>query len=305
MRKLLWSTLITAFSLATLVGAVGATAQDAPPQPTGQQADAGAPPVSNALVARLSLIRGNVSTQRGDTGDWVVGAINTPLVSGDKIAVGAGRAEIQLDYANILRMSDNSQANLSSLNNGQIQLQVAQGLTDYVVLKGAQASAQIDTPNISVRPQGPGVYRIEVVSPTETRVMVRQGEAEISTPQGSTTLKKGQLITVQGTDTPQYQITDAPQRDSWDQWNKDRDATIREAKSVQYTNPYYTGVQDLDTYGTWSNVPDVGQVWSPYYSAGWSPYSNGQWCWEPGWGWTWVGYEPWGWAPYHYGRWFF
>lgn len=263
------------------------------------------PPTSNALVARLSAISGTVSTQRGDTGEWDTGAINTPLVSGDKVAAGeASKAEIQLDYADLLRLAGNTQANLTSLNKDQIQVQVATGIADYVVLKRAQASSEIDTPNIAIRPRRDGVYRIEVDSDSQTVVIVRQGEADISTPQGSTLLKSGQQITVQGTDAPEYQITDAPARDDWDRWNQQRDDAVQSARSVQYTNPYYTGVQDLDGYGYWTVVPGYGQVWVPNEGPDWTPYSYGRWQWQPYWGWTWVDYSPWGWAPYHYGRWF-
>ena len=263
-----------------------------------------APPASNALVARLSAISGTVSTSRGDTGEWDTGALNTPLVSGDKVAAGEGaRAEVQIDYANLLRLGSNSQANLTELNNDQIQVQLAAGLADYVVLKDARASAEIDTPNVAVRPSKEGVYRINVISDSETDVIVRQGEAEVSTPQGSTVLKKGQLMTIQGTDNPEYQIADAPAEDAWDRWNKDRNHSIETAASFQHTNPYYTGVQSLDGYGNWTMVAGYGNVWVPNEGAGWTPYSDGRWVYEPGWGWTWVGYEPWGWAPYHYGRW--
>ncbi|MGH9473300.1 MAG: DUF6600 domain-containing protein [Terriglobales bacterium] len=284
--------LVTAAMLVSQDGAQGSTQTAAPPQ-------------SNALVARLSLISGSVSTQRGDTGDWTAGALNTPIVTGDKVAAGANsRAEIELDFADVLRLGDNAQANFVSLTQNQIQLQLASGLADYVVEKDTQASSEIDTPNISVRPRGAGVFRILIPNDSETIVIVRKGAADVSTPQGSTTLQQGQQITVQGTDAPEYKIADAPAQDAWDQWNNTRDNTERESASLSHTNPYYTGVQDLDNYGDWTVVPGYGQVWVPTQNAGWSPYSDGRWLWEPGWGWTWVDYEPWGWAPYHYGRWF-
>lgn len=265
----------------------------------------GAPPTSNALVARLSAISGTVSTQRGDTGEWDTGAINAPLVSGDKVAAGEdSKAEVQLDYADLLRLAGNTQANLTNLSKDQIQVQIASGLADFVVLKRAQAASEIDTPNIAVRPRRDGVYRIEVDSDSQTVVIVRKGEADISTPQGSTLLRSGQQITVEGTDAPQYKIADAPGRDDWDRWNQQRDDSVQSARSLQYTNPYYTGVQDLDGYGYWTTVPGYGQVWVPNEGDNWTPYSDGRWQWEPYWGWTWVDYSPWGWAPYHYGRWF-
>ena len=57
-------------------------------------------------VARISLIHGDVSTQRGDSGDWGSTSINAPVVRGDQVATGENaRTEIELDYANILRMA--------------------------------------------------------------------------------------------------------------------------------------------------------------------------------------------------------
>jgi hypothetical protein len=152
---------------------------------------------------------------------------------------------------------------------------------------------------------GEGSYRVLVNSNGETIVDVRKGSAEISTPQGSTRVERDQRITIQGNaDNAQYQVSGAPGRDDWDRWNGDRDRAIEGAQSWQHTNPYYTGTQDLDANGQWTNVPDYGSVWFPAEAPGWAPYRDGRWVYEPYYGWTWVSYEPWGWAPYHYGRWF-
>ena len=256
-------------------------------------------------VARVSLIHGDVSTMRGDSGDWVASTVNAPVVLGDKVATGTrSRTELQLDYANILRMDQRSEVKVADLTRTRIQLQVASGTVDFTVFKGTEAQVEISTPNMSVHPLGEGSYRIQVNSPSETEVTVRNGEAEISTPQGSTTLEKNQVIYVKGTDTPEYQIAKAAQKDEWDDWNRDRDRAIADAQSWSHTNRYYTGAQDLDRYGRWERVPDYDWCWTPNVNAGWVPYYDGRWTWEPFWGWTWVSYEPWGWAPYHYGRWF-
>ncbi len=67
-------------------------------------------------VARVSLIRGDVSTLRGDSGDWVAAVVNTPLVPGDTVATGPGsRTEIQLDHANVLRLDEQAQAKIADL----------------------------------------------------------------------------------------------------------------------------------------------------------------------------------------------
>lgn len=282
-------------------------------QAQDNQGNGGAPPVSNAAVARLSLISGEVSTQRGAAsqdgnaqGDWTAGAINQPLLSGDGVATSGGsRAEVQLDYADLLRLSENSQATLANLTNSALQVQIGQGLADYVVLSRAGASSELDTPNVAIRPRGEGVFRVQVNSDSETVVIVRSGEADISTSDGSAVLHRGQMMTVDGTDQPEYQVVDAPGRDDWDHWNQNRDRQIADAHSWENANHYYTGVGDLDGYGRWVMAPGYGMVWTPAMDPGWTPYSVGRWVYEPYWGWTWVSSEPWGWAPYHYGRWFY
>ena len=272
---------------------VGAKAQE-----QQQEAEPGA--------ARISLMNGEVSTQRGDSGDWIAATVNAPLVNGDRVATAANsRVEIQLDYADILRLNEKSEVQVADLGNVRIQVQVASGLVDYVVLKGAQANSEIDTPNVVVRPMGEGVYRIEVDGNGQTLVTVREGQVQVSTPQGSTTVRQGERIMARGSaDDVQYRIDVAAAKDEWDSFNDQRDSAILNAQSYRYTNQYYTGVSDLDKHGRWVNVPGYDWCWTPYVDSGWTPYSDGRWTWQPYYGWTWVPYESWGWAPYHYGRWF-
>ncbi len=256
-------------------------------------------------VARVSLIRGDVSTMRGDSGDWAATTVNAPLVQGDKISTGPrSRTEIQLDHSNILRLDQQSEVKLASLSRTRIQVQLAQGLMSFTVLKGSEADVEINTPNVAVLPLEEGIYRVQVNSNSETEVIVRKGRAEVSTPEGSTRIEKNDQVTIQGTDSAQYRVVQAPGRDDWDRWNQDRDDVIRDAQSWRHANRYYTGAYELDRYGRWDSVPGYGYVWSPYADPYWSPYRSGRWVWQPYWGWTWVSYEPWGWAPYHYGRWF-
>ncbi|MGH9357000.1 MAG: FecR domain-containing protein, partial [Terriglobia bacterium] len=233
-------------------------------------------------VARVSLIHGEVSTERADTGDWAAATLNAPLVTGDSLSTGgASRAELQLDYANILRLGEHTEAKIADLSGSHIQVQLAQGLADYTVLSGNQADLEIDTPNVAVHPTEPGIYRVEVFSNSHATVIVRKGNAQVSTPQGSTTVKNGELMRIEGTDNPQYQIVGAPKTDAWDQWNNQRNHVIEDAKSYQHTNKYYTGAEDMDAYGHWVNVQGYNWCWTPYVDAGWIPYNNGRWAWEP------------------------
>ena len=291
-------------------GPPSADMQDSNAQPTEAQPGGPSgegPAKTDQGVARISLIHGDVSTQRGDSGDWSAVTLNQPVMSGDKVSTGDNaRAELQLDYANTLRLGPGSKANVANLTHKNIQIQLGQGIANYSVSKESEAEPEIDTPNVAVHPaHKDGIFRIEVRPDGDTIVIVRQGEAQIATPQGSTEVRTGEMATVRGNaDSAQYKISPAPDRDDWDRWNSDRDHIIRDASSWRHTNRRYTGTQDLDAYGNWQNVPDYGDVWVPNEPGDWAPYRNGNWVYEPYYGWTWVGYEPWGWAPYHYGRWF-
>ncbi len=113
-----------------------------------------------------------------------------------------------------------------------------------------------------MHPLGEGDFRILVNSNAETQVIIRNGSAEISTPQGTARINKGQMITI-AVGQPAIQTDPAPGKDEWDSWNNDRDKRITSAGSWRNTNRYYTGSEDLDQNGTWSEIPDYGPVWTP------------------------------------------
>src|SRR5207302_1103362 len=173
----------------------------------------------------------------------------------------------------------NTKVNLPNLTQKNIQIQISEGIANYTVSKDREAEPEIDTPNLSIHPgHHDGVFRIEVRPDGDTIVIVRQGEAQIATPQGSTEIHSGDMATVRGdANEAQYKISSAPDRDDWDQWNSDRDHVIRNANSWHHTNRYYTGTQDLDAYGQWQKIPDYGDVWVPNESEDWAPYRNGNW----------------------------
>ena len=284
------------------------------PGPNSNDANSASPsyntpaPEEKNGVARISLIHGDVSTQRGDSKDWSAAALNAPVLAGDRVSTGdKARTELELDDANVLRLAEHSQANITQLTHSQIQIQLARGMANYTVYKGSDADAEIDTPNVAIRTERrESSFRILVTADDHTEVLVRKGEIEVTTPQGGTRVGQGQFITIQGTGADeQYKIGEAPARDNWDQWNTDRDNMIRNSEARRRTNDYYTGSEDLDGHGTWTEVPDYGPVWRPAVPPGWAPYRNGRWVYEPYWGWTWVSYDDWGWAPYHYGRWMY
>lgn len=190
-------------------------------QPQGAAPAQGQEPTE---VGRLSVIQGQASTMHSDGTEWAAGTVNTPIMPGDKVATGdRSRAELQLDPTNVLRLNQQTQAQVADLQANKIQIQLASGLVDYSALTGSQADVEIDTPNMGVHILAPGLYRVQVDSDSDTHVTVEHGEAEVLTNQGSTKVEAGQTINIRGTDNPEYKVDAAASPDDFDQWARERD----------------------------------------------------------------------------------
>ncbi|MDZ7640179.1 MAG: DUF6600 domain-containing protein [Bryobacterales bacterium] len=257
-------------------------------------------------VARVSFLRGDVTIQRGDSGDLTEAAINAPLVSGDRILTGPGsRAEVQFDYGHFARMAPNAEVRMQELRPERYLIAVAEGTVSFSRVDDAESEVEINTPSISVRPARRGNYRISVLPDGTTEITVRDGQAEIFSPNGVQRLGENRTMLVRGeAANPEFQTVAELRGDEFDEWNRDRDRMIRRSESYQYVDRSIPGAHELDAYGGWVNVAPYGHVWRPRVAAGWAPYRAGRWAWVDYYGWNWVSYDPWGWAPYHYGRWF-
>ncbi len=257
-------------------------------------------------VARISLISGDVSVRRGDSGDWVAAAVNAPLVVEDRVLTGPGsRAEVQFDWANMIRLAGDTELRLAELEHHRYMIQIARGTVMFRILRDSEAEVELNTPSVSVRPLRKGAYRI-TVREDESEITVRSGEAEVFTPRGTERLRAGRTMLARGARAdPEYRIVDAVAYDSFDRWNEQRDRYLSRSRSYRYVHRSIYGAEDLDDYGDWHYVAPYGWVWTPRVVAGWYPYHYGRWIWVDWYGWTWLSYDPWGWAPFHYGRWFY
>lgn len=257
-------------------------------------------------VARVSLVNGEVSVRRGDSGELTAAAPNGPLVVNDHLATGpSGRAEIQFDWGNSIRLAQNTEVRLGELEDRRFLVQIATGTTTFSVLRDSGADVEISTPTVSIRPVQQGDYRVSVFPDGTTEITVRSGRAEIFSPRGTETLTAGSTMEARGSPSdPEYMINAAIPQDEWDRWNVDRDRALDRTSSYRYVNPDIVGAEDLDPYGRWVYDPQYGNVWVPTVDSGWAPYRVGRWVDEPFYGWTWVSGDPWGWAPYHYGNWY-
>lgn len=285
-------------ALATAGSALAQFAQDTN---VGQNED------QNRAVARISVINGDVSVRRGDSGEIVAAALNAPVLVQDVVMTNQGsRAEVQFDSSNMIRISPMSEIRLSELEYNRYQIQIARGTVTFRVLRDQSSEVELSTPTVSVHPVNRGSYRVTVRDDGTTEITVRSGDVDIYTSRGSERLSAGRTMLARGTPAdPEVQVTGALQLDEWDQWNERRDRDLEHSQSTQYVSKDIYGVEDLDNNGRWVADAEYGNVWSPYATAGWAPYRNGRWVWLDYYGWSWVSYDSWGWAPYHYGSWFY
>ena len=257
-------------------------------------------------VARISLLKGEVTVRRGDSGEFVAAELNAPLVALDHVLTDEeAKAEIQLDGANLVRLSEDSEVRLAELADRNFLIQVATGTVTFRVLKDSKSEIEISTPAIAIRPRMEGSYRVFVLDDGSTELTVRSGEVEIFAGQRTDYVRTGQTLVISGDPSDPERIYRAGiPRDEWDRWNESRDRDLERSDSYKYVSRDIYGAEDLSGHGRWVYDSPYGWVWVPTVDAGWAPYRVGRWSWVNYYGWTWISGDPWGWAPYHYGRWY-
>ena len=262
-----------------------------------------------ARVGRVADVAGELFLSPQDAPEqWQAIGINYPVTSGDNLWAGNdARAEVDFG-AGQFRLAGDTNLHLSRLDDRQFALFVAQGRVSVRVrFLDPGEIARIDTPNAQVVVTRPGFYRVDVSDDRQhTRLVVREGEANVLTAGALQQVLPGQAALVDGAD-PQYaSVSNGIGTDGFDAWAAARDRRYERSRSASYVSPQMVGAADLDQYGSWSEAPQYGAVWYPNdVPAGWAPYQNGYWTEVGAWGPTWVDFAPWGYAPFHYGRWVF
>ena len=257
-------------------------------------------------AARLSEADGAVSLQPAGVQEWTAAALNRPLTTGDRLwSDQNSRAELDMGTAAV-RLGSNTGFAFLNLDDRSVQMQLSAGAL-IVSVRDIQngESYEVDTPNIALSLQQPGVYRVEVDDQgTATAVAVSQGAAQASGGGQTVAIGSQQVVTFSGVDTLAWQSGTLGAPDEFDDWSAQRDRGAAQSTSAGYVASDIPGTADLDDNGQWQQAPEYGPVWVPTVVAvGWVPYRYGHWVWVTPWGWTWIDDAPWGYAPFHYGRW--
>ena len=279
--------------LALLAACVPAVSQDD---------SSGNPP---ARIARLSVVKGNVSFLRAGLDQWAQATLNFPVTTGDRLYTDKdGRAELQAGFF-ALRMSGSSDVTVTNLNDETMQFGLEEGTLRISLYELPSGNAvEVDTPNGAITVQSPGRYRIDTDPEGDrTVVTVNRGSVDVTAEGFSQSVNEGQAFELRGQNPPQATTAPMPPPDGFDEWSEERDRRRESATSAKYVSPGTPGFDDLDEYGHWAVVDEWGPIWFPPVAVGWVPYRFGHWAWIDPWGWTWIEDEPWGFCSFHYGRW--
>ena len=258
-----------------------------------------------ALAGRVASLTGSVSFHTADETQWSAATLNYPVTNGEDFWTEA-QAQATLEIADDrMVLAGSTELDVTALDQAQFTTTAAQGAVFLQLNSLPQGqNVTINTPRGAVQITQPGRYEIVAGDTNDaTAVTVVDGAAHVSGAGLSLDVGPQQTATIGGSDTLQGSVGPI-QTDAFLQGLLRAPARRAFAAGVPAQVQYMTGASDLQTYGSFSQTAQYGQVWYPQsVPANWAPYREGHWAYVHPWGWTWVDNERWGFAPFHYGRW--
>jgi hypothetical protein len=293
-------------------------AQDAPSPSPEAQATVN---VSQVRIVRLSQVKGQVQLDRGNGRDNDRGKdqkfeeafLNLPIVAGERLRTQVGLAEVEFEDNTSIRLAPSSlvdfgvlERDVSGATNSSVKL-VSGSLYVSRVTTNAADGFTINAGNETITLNPGGHMRIDLGAPL-AKLVVFKGTAQVSDGSGTVMVGKNKTVTFDpnAKATPVFARNQGPAM--FDGWDKNSADYHQQMSAFTQTagSPYTYGANDLNYYGSFSDIGGCGTMWRPYLaSAAWNPYGSGVWSYYPGAGYSWVSPYPWGWTPYHSGSWDF
>jgi hypothetical protein len=263
-------------------------------------------PAQTTAPPHLAFVDGHATLERDGQAESATPGV--PLIPGDRLRTERGRLEILFPDGSALDVDEFASIEIQSptlmrLTQGRLILTVA-GVSD----PANAVRYQIDTPAAAAFTEGPGEYRVALLSAPggpETELAVFRGTATLATETGSTTVRAAERSLARDLMAPSYPLPfNSARFDAFERWAAARrDARLGTASARYLPRDLYGYSSTFDRHGAWDYEPSYGYVWYPAVAVGWRPYHHGHWAPYRHYGWTWIGYDPWGWPTHHYGRW--
>jgi hypothetical protein len=259
--------------------------------------------------ARLSNVQGEVTVFPSDNQRPNEATVNTPIMNGDEIQTGNGRAELSFQNGILIRIGDYSGIRLESTYT-PMRINLLQGtvFVDSHLIDRFRDELELRAGDAQINLIDEGNVRVDLGTEGSVRVTSIEGQVEVQAEGQRVLLNPGERTYVDPGKAPEAAQAFNNEMDELDDWNQSEMENYARNDLGTYgdqppvnDNLYYD-TYDLSAYGDWRSDGAYGQVWVPHEYDGWRPYSDGQWMYFDN-AWFWVSAEPWGWAPYHYGRW--
>ena len=232
---------------------------------------------------------------------------NIPLDAGDEIHTGdTCFVEIILSDGGVIWLNADTVAGLDAYSSSLPTVDLSQGdlFLRTPETSETDSSFLVKTSGSTVSIYPGSFVKISLHADSGLDVEVWEGGADAQFTNGSVSLKKGKLLSVQPdgssfSSTTFVQLAD----DGFESMTLKRNEKIKNHAYVEYLQEPLNGVSSLTDYGDWNyDTRITSYVWRPYVNTSWRPYLRGRWinhCQGP----YWLSYDPWGSTPYHYGRW--
>lgn len=265
------------------------------------------------LVGRISHIEGTLLRYIEEYKDWVVTVKDSPFALDDALyAEDGAKVEIIMPNKTWLRVGENSQVQLLTLNSDTTTIDIASGLTRFynksrdMLIKATTPFGYVVAPAGTVFDLYVGDESLEVIAVHGSVEFIHeQSESRYEVGAGSSSLIANDKETAQG---------NGMVASEWDDWNEERETIwkerLRQANASANLLPETIRDQayTLEENGRWERVFYEGAyraMWRPTrVDPDWRPFTAGRWtlyygdnCWIPD--------EPFGYITHHYGAWVF
>jgi hypothetical protein len=223
-----------------------------------------------------------------------------PLVDGDRLDTGDGRAEIRWPDGTVAIAAPDTVIDLVD----PARLRLVRGILRIRVAAGGALAVDTSPGTVSFVLPGDYLVGLDAAATNRLRATVIRGQARVENATGSARFSAGEQVDLADQGRPEATPATA-WLDDFVAWADARLADeTRERASRGYLPGELAGYADvLDEHGSWAEEAGYGMVWYPSVVGGWEPYTQGRWRNVGRYGTTWVGSDRWAWPTHHYGRW--